>query len=185
MTARGPLNGQGPAWNSSDRREYTAISRQPPASVDGNPSTIPNSGPRFSHIKDLQARAESGCDFNQYTPVRPRFSWSRANPTNAQLQIRTLLEQAQQSASQANANISFGKPDRAYVEYLLSSNILLEIIPRHKDYPTLNSDREGWRMTYNNLCKVSCASASMADSMLKRDSSKMTSSTRCSRLCMT
>lgn len=70
------------------------------------------------------------------------------------LQIRTLLEQAQQSANQANANITFGKQDRAYVEYLLSSNILLEVIPRHKDYPTLSADREGWRITYNNLCKV-------------------------------
>ncbi|KAL8715962.1 MAG: hypothetical protein Q9220_000629 [cf. Caloplaca sp. 1 TL-2023] len=69
------------------------------------------------------------------------------------LQIRTLLDQAQQSASQANASISFGKPERAYVEYLLSSNILLEIIPHHKDYPMLSSDREGWRMTYSHLCR--------------------------------
>ncbi|KAI4195944.1 MAG: hypothetical protein LQ350_006878 [Teloschistes chrysophthalmus] len=167
MTARGPPNGQGSAWNSSDRREHITVSRQPPASVDSNASTIPSSGPRFAHIKDLQARAESGGSFNQYTPVRRRFFLSRANPTDAQSQIRTLLEQAQQSANQANANISFGKPDRAYVEYLLSSNILLEIIPRHKDYPTLNSDREGWRITYNNLCKVSSASGSAIDGMLK------------------
>ncbi|KAL8731721.1 MAG: hypothetical protein Q9181_004189 [Wetmoreana brouardii] len=79
--------------------------------------------------------ADSGHNFDRLTP------------------IRTLLEQAQQSANQANASISFGRPDRAYVEYLLSSSILLEIIPRHKDYPMLKSDREGWRMTYSNLCK--------------------------------
>ncbi|KAL8736656.1 MAG: hypothetical protein Q9166_000022 [cf. Caloplaca sp. 2 TL-2023] len=73
--------------------------------------------------------------------------------TYTSLQIRTLLEQAQQSTNRANADISFGKPERAYVEYLVSSNILLEVIPRHKDYPTLSADREGWRIAYNNLCK--------------------------------
>ncbi|KAL8688357.1 MAG: hypothetical protein Q9218_005717, partial [Villophora microphyllina] len=156
MTARGPLNGQGAAWNDKDRREYTVVSRQSPAFPHGNPSAAPSAEPRFPHIKDLQASAESGHNFNQYTPVRRRFSHSRACHTNPMPQIRTLLEQAQQSANQANASISFGKPDRAYVEYLLSSNILLELIPRHKDYPTLNSDREG--QLYDD---------SLTDSMLK------------------
>ncbi|KAL8870356.1 MAG: hypothetical protein Q9174_003584, partial [Haloplaca sp. 1 TL-2023] len=74
-------------------------------------------------------------------------------PSRMEALIRTLLEKAQQSANQATASISFSRPDQAYVEYLLSSEILLEIIPRHKDYPTLNSDREGWRLAYSNLCK--------------------------------
>ncbi|KAL8909490.1 MAG: hypothetical protein Q9207_000170 [Kuettlingeria erythrocarpa] len=115
---------------------YTVISHRPPPDytyTSVSKASIPQ--PRFPHIKDLQAKADPGQAFNPYTP------------------IRTLLEQAQQSASQANASVSFGRPDRAYVEYLRSSNILLEIIPRHKDFPTLSSDREGWRTTYRSLCK--------------------------------
>ncbi|KAL9014408.1 MAG: hypothetical protein Q9173_000956 [Seirophora scorigena] len=107
----------------------------PPDYTYTNGSDTSSPQPRFPHIKDLQARADPGQALSLYTP------------------IRTLLEQAQQSANQANASISFGKPGRAYIEYLRSSNILLEIIPRHKDYPMLKSDREGWRMTYTSLCK--------------------------------
>lgn len=70
-------------------------------------------------------------------------------------QIRTLLGRAQQSVNQANTDVTFKRPDRAYVEYLISSEILLHIIPRHKDYPVLNSDRGEWGRIYRSLCKVS------------------------------
>ncbi|KAL8911751.1 MAG: hypothetical protein Q9171_003143 [Xanthocarpia ochracea] len=133
MTIREPPNGHDSTRHERDR----SISQQPSAysNSNGNGYKTPRSSPRYPHIRDLQARAFSAQDFSQFTP------------------IRTLLEQAQQSANQANANINFGRPELAYVEYLLSSNVLLEIIPRHKDYPTLSADREGWRTTYNNLCK--------------------------------
>ncbi|KAI4166720.1 MAG: hypothetical protein LQ343_007809 [Gyalolechia ehrenbergii] len=135
MAARGFPNGQALPRNI-EQRHFPVVSHRPlPEYTISNRSSAPNTNPRFPHIKDLQAKADWVQGFNPHTP------------------IRTLLEQAQQSASQANANISFGKPDRAYVEYLCSSNILLEIIPRHKDFPTLNSDREGWRAKYRDLCK--------------------------------
>lgn len=137
---------------------YTVISRRPPSDYAyTNGLNAPVSQPRFPHIKDLQAKANPGQGYNPYTPVSTFATvlLSCAHNTDVLfLQIRTLLEQAQQSASQANASISFGKLDRAYVEYLRSSNILLEIIPRHKDFPSLSSDREGWRTTYRSLCKV-------------------------------
>ncbi|KAL8757301.1 MAG: hypothetical protein Q9199_002327 [Rusavskia elegans] len=135
MTIPGPPTGHFLARNDRNQRQYPSISQQSPAYSNGHGYKTPSSNPRYPHIKDLQAKAESAHNFSGFTP------------------IRTLLEQAQQSANQANANITFGKQDRAYVEYLLSSNILLEVIPRHKDYPTLSADREGWRITYNNLCK--------------------------------
>ncbi|KAL8648552.1 MAG: hypothetical protein Q9210_004919 [Variospora velana] len=138
MTLHGGSNGHGGTWSDTEQGHYTVVSRRsPPEQTNANGSVASHPKPRFAHIKDLQARADPGQGLNPHTP------------------IRTLLEQAQQSASQANASISFGKPDRAYIEYLRSSNILLEIIPRHKDYPMLKSDREGWRMTYTSLCKVS------------------------------
>lgn len=71
------------------------------------------------------------------------------------LQIRTLLGRAQQSVNQAPTDVNFKRPDRAYVEYLISSEILLNVIPRHKEYPVLNSDRGEWGRIYRSLCKVS------------------------------
>ncbi|KAL8833838.1 MAG: hypothetical protein Q9170_004060 [Blastenia crenularia] len=136
MTVRGLPYGQFLPEIDAEQRHFPVVSQRPaPDYTHSNGSNMANYKPRFSHIKDLQARASLGHGFN---PLMP---------------IRSLLEQAQQSASQANACISFGRPDRAYVEYLRSSNILLEIIPRHKDYPTLSSDRGGWRTAYKHLCQ--------------------------------
>lgn len=69
-------------------------------------------------------------------------------------QIRTLLGRAKQSVNQAITDVDFKRQDRAYVEYLISSEILLNIIPRHKDYPVL-TDRGEWGRIYKSLCKVS------------------------------
>ncbi|KAL9000647.1 MAG: hypothetical protein Q9169_000683 [Polycauliona sp. 2 TL-2023] len=135
MTIKGPPERHTPTRNTRDPAPYLSTSPRPLTYSNGNGSKTPSSTPRYPHIKDLQAKADAAHTFSGFTP------------------IRTLLEQAQQSANQANANISFGRQDRAYVEYLQSSNILLEVIPRHKDYPTLCGDREGWKITYNNLCK--------------------------------
>lgn len=74
--------------------------------------------------------------------------------TLAKLQIRTLLGRAQQSANQVNTNVTFKRQDLAYMEYLVSSDILLNLIPRHKDYPSLNSDRGEWGRIYKTLYKV-------------------------------
>ena len=76
--------------------------------------------PHFPDIKDLQSRADIAS--RQFTTHSP---------------IRTLLVQAKQAADQANADVSFKRPDRAYIEYLISSEILANIIPRHKDYPSI------------------------------------------------
>ncbi|MCJ1465230.1 ubiquitin-specific protease doa4 [Pseudocyphellaria aurata] len=90
--------------------------------------------PRFPHIKDLHARVEAATPKSQIlTP------------------IRTLLGRAKQSVNQASTDIAFKRPDRAYVEYLTSSEILLNVIPSHKDYPGLVTDRGEWGRIYKSL----------------------------------
>lgn len=61
--------------------------------------------------------------------------------------MRTLLQIAHTSAKQAETYLDFKRPDLAYVEYLTASNIVVELVPRHKDFPSLNADRgELWRL---------------------------------------
>lgn len=98
---------------------------------------LPMASP-YPHIKELQARAEAATPKALFlTP------------------IRTLLSRAQQSVNQANTDVTFKRPDRAYVEYLISSEILLNVIPHHKDYPVLISDRGEWSQIYKSLCRKS------------------------------
>lgn len=41
------------------------------------------------------------------------------------------------------------------MEYLVSSELLLNIIPKHKDFPTVNSGRGDLKQIYKSLRKVS------------------------------
>lgn len=91
---------------------------------------------RFPHIKDLQGKANASV-----RNIEPR------------LPLRTLLSIAQQSTGQVGTDVSFKRPDRAYVEYLVSSEVLLNIIPKHKDFPALSSDRGDWHKIYKALRK--------------------------------
>ncbi len=81
----------------------------------------------------------------EHTPILTR---QRAN------QISKLVQCAKDSAGQAIANVSFKRPDLAYVEYLVSLEILLNIIPHHQSYASLVDHREKGRL-YSSLCKVS------------------------------
>ena len=66
-------------------------------------------------------------------------------------QIGNMLNNARQSTAQVGTAVSFKRPDRAYVEYLISTELLLHVIPKHKDYPSLMS-KQG--EIYRALCKV-------------------------------
>ena len=63
-----------------------------------------------------------------------------------------MLNNARQSTVQVGTDVSFKRPDRAYVEYLISTELLLNVIPKHKDYPSLIATQEE---KYRALCKVS------------------------------
>jgi len=82
------------------------------------PSTTHTGERVFAHIDDLKAQAREGY-----------------NPYNT---IPTLLNIADTALNQAHAhNTTFRRPDRAFVEFLRASDIVVEIIPRHKDYPSV------------------------------------------------
>ena len=52
-------------------------------------------------------------------------------------------------------DIESKRPDRAYVEHLISSDLLAYLIPKHRDYTLVNTDRGGWQRKYKTLCRVS------------------------------
>ncbi|KAL9125891.1 MAG: hypothetical protein Q9217_004964 [Psora testacea] len=99
---------------------------------------------RFPHIKDLQEKARTIIrDYGPYMPVR------------------RLLDQAEEAAKRVTTDVSFRRQDRAYVEYIVCSDILLNLIPKHKDYSALNSDRGEWQRRYRALCKQNDAQNEM------------------------
>ncbi len=66
-----------------------------------------------------------------------------------------MLHQAEQSAKQADTYRTFNRLDLAYVEYLTAFNIVVHLIPRHKDFPSLNSDRSDlWRLNKSLQAKI-------------------------------
>ncbi|KAF2837434.1 cysteine proteinase [Patellaria atrata CBS 101060] len=75
----------------------------------------------FPHIKDLQAKA-----------------LQKINPYSS---ITTLIQEAENCTKQADTFADFRRPDLAYVEYLVASEIVLNVIPRHKDAPSVAGDR--------------------------------------------
>jgi ubiquitin carboxyl-terminal hydrolase 8 len=86
----------------------------------------------FPHIDDLVAARP---DVNVYTP------------------IRRLLLQGESHSKQAETHIDFRRPDIGLEEYIKAFTIVVEIIPRHKDYPELKSDRGDLHRLYTGLQK--------------------------------
>ncbi|KAH0545241.1 hypothetical protein FGG08_000695 [Glutinoglossum americanum] len=85
------------------------------------------SGRVYPHLEDLVTKANPQLDI--HTPIR-----------------RVLIE-AENCLKQADLNLEFQRLDIAYVEYLAACNIVVNFIPRHKEYPALSEGRgELWRM---------------------------------------
>ncbi|MBE3049869.1 hypothetical protein IMZ48_46705, partial [Candidatus Bathyarchaeota archaeon] len=108
-------------------------------SVNGFAGGSPAAKPPFPHISDLTS-VTAGVD-----PHSP---------------IRKLLDDAHACLRQADTFNSFGRPDAALSEYIRGSLIAVEVVPRHKQYPSLRTDREGlWRLYEALMHKVQAASA--------------------------
>ncbi|KAK5123584.1 hypothetical protein LTR85_002622 [Meristemomyces frigidus] len=75
----------------------------------------------FAHIQDLQAMSKEG-----YNPAAP---------------IPTLLDTADRGLSQAMTLNDYRRPDLAFVEFLRTSDIVVEVIPHHKDYTHFTFDQ--------------------------------------------
>ncbi|KAK3071120.1 ubiquitin-specific protease doa4, partial [Teratosphaeriaceae sp. CCFEE 6253] len=87
------------------------------------PSSTPNAGERiFDHIEDLKAEVPDG--FNPAASIPILL-------TTAQ----TCLEQAQ------SLNTTFRRPDLAFVEFIRASEIVVDVIPRHRDYVHFTIDQ--------------------------------------------
>lgn len=65
-----------------------------------------------------------------------------------------LLSKAEESATRAIANVNFKRQELAYVDYLISSEILLNIIPHHQAFTSLVENKEKNEL-YLHLRKVS------------------------------
>ncbi|KAK5113229.1 hypothetical protein LTR62_003565 [Meristemomyces frigidus] len=76
----------------------------------------------FEHIDDLKAKVAYG-----YSPASS---------------INELLKIAGGGLEQTMAQISFRRPDIAFVEYLRASEIVLNVIPHHRDYIHFTIDQE-------------------------------------------
>ena len=69
--------------------------------------------------------------------------------------VGKLLDRAEEAASRVVIDVDFKHQDRAYVQYLICSDILLHVIPKHKDFSAVSNDRGDWQRRYRTLCKVS------------------------------
>jgi ubiquitin carboxyl-terminal hydrolase 8 len=90
-------------------------------------------GPRvYSHIEDLMN-------------VRPQVDINSP--------IRKILQDAEMIAKQADSLLDFHRPELALQEYLRASIIVAEIIPRHKDYPSLHTNNGDLHRVHKGLMK--------------------------------
>ncbi|MCJ1397491.1 ubiquitin-specific protease doa4 [Xylographa trunciseda] len=92
--------------------------------------------PRYRHMKDLVAEAQE----------EMRYVSNTAS-------IAFLLEKAETYASRAEADIGFKRPDKAYVQHLMSSEILFNVIPRNKGYPEMKSKQGNTFVKHRYLSK--------------------------------
>lgn len=102
-------------------------------------ATVAKGGPgtaRYPHIKDLQDKAA--------VAVKTK---------DPHIPIKSLLHNAQQAIVQVGTDVSFKRPDRAYVEYLIGADLLLNVIPKHKDFPTVIVHQGEWAQSYKKTCK--------------------------------
>ena len=93
----------------------SANGREPPAHANDR---------AFPHVKDIIAAAQ------------PTFDPSIALPE--------YLREAETCLQLSQTSMSFGKIDVAFREYLKASEILLNIIPRHKDFGFFDFNNQSW-----------------------------------------
>ncbi|KAI0602010.1 hypothetical protein F4775DRAFT_537942 [Biscogniauxia sp. FL1348] len=91
----------------------------------GGPGKAP-----FRHIDDL---VYVGVDIDPHTP------------------LRKMLEIGDNHMRQALTYTDFRRPDLALQEYIKATTIAVDKVPRHKDYPSMKSDRSDLNRLYNAL----------------------------------
>jgi len=74
-------------------------------------------------------------------------------PTNS-FQIGHLVEEAQKLLRLAKILLEGERPDRAYLDYLIAFEIIVNRIPRHRDYVDLQENRGEKHRQNRELVKV-------------------------------
>ena len=74
-------------------------------------------------------------------------------PTNS-FQIGHLVEEAQKSLTSARILLEGRRPDRAYLDYLIALEIIVNRIPQHKDYVDFQGNRGEKHRQNRELVKV-------------------------------
>ena len=105
---------------------------------------------QYPHIKDLQRKAQLvTLDYGPYFPVSlQRSNLGPHEYTLTAAKVRRLLDLADDAAKRVTTDVNFKRLDRAYVEYLVCSEILINIVPKNKDYVAISSDRGDWQRRY-------------------------------------
>lgn len=88
----------------------------------------------YAHIADLQARAVKDLSVDH--------------------SINYLVNEAQNALNNADTLLTFRRPDLAYQDYLRAFEIVVNIIPRHADHPTLTGKRAQTQNIHSNLIKA-------------------------------
>lgn len=99
----------------------------------GGPST---SRGGYHHYKDLFASAQDQIRPNSSVRLLVYISTCPA-ADRITLQIKQLLDRASNALHAANTQRDFGRPDYAFVEFIVAQLIIFEALPRQKDFPGL------------------------------------------------
>lgn len=69
--------------------------------------------------------------------------------------MNLLLKEASRALTDSESLLTFKRsPDLSYIEYLVAYEIVVNRVPRHKDYIALQSDRGSSHRMYRDLLKV-------------------------------
>ncbi|TVY56332.1 Ubiquitin carboxyl-terminal hydrolase 4 [Lachnellula cervina] len=127
-----------------------------PAALGGPPHSRASSLYGAGPISTENGRKYNGLDtmggVNRVFPHLEELVSVRPD-VNPQSPLRTILERGEQFAKSADTNLDFRRPDLALQEYIKASIIAVDIVPRHKDYPSIQNDRGDLHRLYQGLTK--------------------------------
>ena len=112
------------------------------ASINGNG---PVSTETMSHVNGTKAGARVCPHIDDLLNVEPGI--------NINSPIHKILIEVETLAKQADTHMDFRRPDIALQEHIKASSIVAQIIPRHKDYPSLQSSQSNLHRSYMSLVK--------------------------------
>jgi ubiquitin carboxyl-terminal hydrolase 8 len=68
--------------------------------------------------------------------------------------IYLLLDRAREAISKCKVLLDQNHPDLAYVQYLRASEVTINIIPRHREYRLMATQRPAWYDKFTDLMLV-------------------------------